>query len=212
MKQEINKLIELQKEYFTEKEKDFRNQDYYILEKIMLKMNIQTNNIISIFIKEDYQKVIDTLKKYQNKRIGEKTKEKIQEDIKGLNSLYEFVYIHHGYYSWDANNWTISIELKNETYTHSRVRIELEFQYYNNAYQDTQGYMVSINGYDKGKYIYRNDIDELANNIINDYNKTKQEIEDLKKQANDKMDMFRKKYPYNLLGDSQKRYGFTDII
>lgn len=202
MEKEINKLIELQKEYFTEKGKDFRSQDHDIIKITSLKMNIQVNNIISTFIKEDYQKVIDTLKKYQNKRIGEKTREKIQEDIKSLNGLYEFVHIHHGYYNWDCNNWTLSIELKNETYTHSRVKIKLEFQYYKNAYEDTNGYVVYINDYNKDKYIYRNNIDMLANNIINDYNKTRQEIEDLKKQANNKMDSFREKYPYNLLGDS----------
>lgn len=202
MKKEIDKLIELQKEYFNEKGKDFKSQDYNMLKTTCLKMNIQVNNIISTFIKEDYQKIINTLKKYQNKRIGEKTKEKIQEDIKSLNALYEFVYIHNGHYTWDSNNWTILIDLKNETYTHSRVNIKIEFQYYKNAYQDTQGYFVYINGYSKDKYIYRHNIDTLANNIINDYNKTKEEIEELKKQANNKMDLFREKYPYNLLGNS----------
>ena len=202
MNKEIKKLIEVQKEYFMEKEKDFRSQDYSILKKATLKMNILTNNIINMFIVEDYDKIINTLKKYQNKRIGEKTREKIQEDIKSINTMYQYVYIHNGYYTWDCNNWTLSIELKNETFTHSRVRIKLEFQYYKNAYQDTQGYVVYINGYSKENYIYRHDIDTLANNIINDYNKTKQEIEELKKQANNRMDSFREKYPYNLLGDS----------
>ena len=211
MNKEINKLIEVQKEYFMEKAKDFRSQDHDILKKANLKMNILVNNVINMFIVEEYDDIINTLKKYQNKRIGEKTREKIEEDIKSLNSLFEFVYIHNGYNSWDSNNWTLSIELKNETFTHSRVKIKLEFQYYKNAYEDTQGYVVYINGYSKEKYIYRHDIDTLANNIINDYNKTRQEIEELKKQANNKMDSFKEKYPYNLLGDSKLYYEFKHI-
>lgn len=211
MNKELNKLIEVQKEYFTEKGKDFRSQDHDTLKKANLKMNILVNNIINMFIVEDYDNIINTLKKYQNKRIGEKTREKIQEDIKSLNSLFEFVYIHNGYNSYDSNNWTLSIELKNETFTHSRVEIKLEFKYYKNAYEDSEGYFIYINGYSKDKYIYRTDIDTLANNIINDYNKTREEIEELKKQANNKMDSFREKYPYSLLGDSQRYYEFKHI-
>lgn len=211
MKKELNELIETQKEYYTEKAKDFRSQDYDILKKAGLKTNILVNNIIAMFIVEDYDKIINTLKKYQNKRIGEKTREKIEEDIKSLNDLYDFVYIHNGYYDWDNNNWTLSIELKNKTYPHSRVKIKLEFQYYNNAYQDTQGYMIYINGYNKERYIYRNNIDKLINDIVNDYSKTRQEVEELKKQANDKIDTFREKYPYNLLGDSKLYYEFKHL-
>ena len=211
MKKELNELIETQKEYYTEKAKDFRSQDNDILKKANLKMNILVNNIIAMFIVEDYDKIITTLKKYQNKRIGEKTRQKIEEDIKSLNPMYQYVDIHNGCYDWDNNNWTLSIELKNEIYPHSRVKIKLEFQYYKNAYQDTEGYVTYINGYSKEKYIYRNDIDTLINNIINDYNKTRQEIEELKKQANNKMDSFREKYPYCLLGDSQRYYEFKHI-
>lgn len=211
MKKELNELIETQKEYFKEKGKDFRSQDNDILKKANLKMNILVNNIIAMFIVEDYNKIITTLKKYQNKRIGEKTRQKIEEDIKSLNPMYQYVDIRNGCYDWDNNNWTLSIELKNETYTHSRVKIKLEFQYYKNAYQDTQGYMIYINGYNKEKYIYRDDIDTLVNNIINDYNKTRQEVEELKKQANDKMYLFKEKYPYNLLGDSKLYYEFKHL-
>lgn len=211
MNKEIKELIEVQKEYFMEKGKDFRSQDYDILKKANLKMNILVNNVINMFIVEEYDKIINTLKKYQNKRIGEKTREKIQEDIKSLNPLYQYVYIHNGCNSWDSNNWTLSIELKNETYTHSRVNIKIEFQYYKNAYEDTNGYVVYINGYSKEKYIYRNNIDTLVNDIINDYNKTREEVEELKKQANNKMDTFKEKYPYNLLGDSKLYYEFKHI-
>ena len=210
MNKEIEKLIEVQKEYFMEKEKDFRSQDYNMLKKAKLKMNILTNNIVNMLIVEEFDNIINTLKKYQNKRIGEKTREKIQEDIKSLSDAFDFVYMRNGCYSWDCNNWTLYIELKNETFTHSKVKIKLEFDYYKNYYQDTQGYMIYINGNSKEKYIYRHDIDTLANNIINDYNKTKQEIEELKKQANSKMDSFREKYPYSLLGDSNE-YEFKHI-
>ena len=211
MKKELNELIETQKEYYTEKGKDFRSQDNDILKKANLKMNILVNNIITMFIVEDYDKIITTLKKYQNKRIGEKTRQKIEEDIKSLNPMYQYVDIHNGCYDWDNNNWTLSIELKNETFTHSRVKIKLEFQYYKNAYQDTEGYVTYVNGYSKDKYIYRNDIDTLINNIINDYNKTRQEVEELKKQANDKMYLFKEKYPYNLLGDCKLYYEFKHL-
>ena len=176
MNKEIKNLIEVQKEYFTEKGKDFRSQDHDILKKANLKMNILTNNIINMCIVEDYDNIINTLKKYQNKRIGEKTREKIQEDIKSLNSLFEFVYIHNGYNSYDSNNWTLSIDLKNETFTHSKVKKKLEFNYYKNVYEETEGYIIYINGYSRDKYIYRTDIDTLANNIINEYNNTRQEI------------------------------------
>lgn len=203
MKKELDRLIELQKEYFNEKGKEFNKIDYTFIKQTSLKMNIVNNNILCMFIVEYYEQIINILKKYQNKAIGEKTKEKICNEIKASTPLFEFVHMHRGYYSWDSNNWTLSIELKNETFTHSRVKITLEFRYYNNAYSETNGYNIYLNDYTIGSYVYRNDINQLANNIINDYNGLYQYIENSKKELNNKIDEFREKYPNQLLGNNR---------
>lgn len=202
MEKELERLIELQKEYFCEKGKELNKIDYTFIKQTSLKMNIVNNNILCLFVVEHYEQIINILKKYQNKAIGEKTKEKICNEIKTSCPLFEFVHMHRGYYSWDSNNWSVTIELKNETFTHSRVKMELEFKYYNNAYSETNGYNITLNDHDIKSYIYRDDIDKLANDIINDYNNLNQHIKDTKEELNNKMDEFRKKYPYQLLGDS----------
>lgn len=207
MEKELIQLIETQTEYFNERKKDFREVNQETLDKLRVMLQISENNIIKKFIDEEFENVISTLKKYQNKRIGEKTKEKIEDEIKSLNKNFEYVYLTHGYYSWDSMNWTLSIELKNEKYPHSRIDIKLNFTYwkkteYYTKYEDE--YTIDINGYNREKYILIENIEQKAIEIIKDYNVLKEDIDERITEINKNIDRYREKYPSLLRTESQE--------
>lgn len=207
MEKELLQFIQLQTEYFNERKKDFREVDQEKLDKLNVMLKISENNIIKKFIDEDFGNVISTLKKYQNKRIGEKTKEKIDDEIKSLNKNFEYVHLYHGYYSWDEKNWTLTIELKNEKYPYSRVNIKLNFTYwkkteYNTKYEDE--YTIDINGYNKEKYILIENIEEKAIEIIKEHQLLKKNIDEKVAEINKNIDCYREKYPALLRTESQE--------
>ena len=207
MEKELLQLIQIQTEYFDERKKDFREVDREKLDKLNVMLKISENNIIKKFIDEDFGNVISTLKKYQKKRIGEKTKEKIQNEIKSLNKNFEFVYLRHGYYSWDSMNWDLTIELKNEKHPHSRTNIKINFTYwpkieYNTKYEDE--YTIDINGYNKEKYILIENIEEKAIEMIKEHQLLKKTIDEKIAEINKNIDCYREKYPALLRTESQE--------
>ena len=199
MKKEIERFIENQKEYVEEHSKNYYERDNAKIKKIELEQHIIENNIIKTFIDDNFDSIIETLKKYQNKRIGEKTKEKIENDIKSINNLFEFVSIRHGYYSWDSNDYELTIWLKSDLFKHNLPKIEIDFDYRKkSAYTDESEYeyQISINGYNKERYNYIENINILSDNIIKESNQLKEEIEETKKELNNKITNFRDKYNY----------------
>ena len=194
LQNEINKLIDLQKKYFSIQ---YDNNKYYEKEQTILEMKLQNNNCISVFIDQYYNSIIDTLRKYKDKRIGEKTKEKIANEIKELSSDIAFVHFYNGYNSWDSKDYTLSIELKNETYTHSRVKINIKFWNYeklNSPYNIETNYSIDINGCNKENYIYIDNTREQAEKILSSYNELKAFKEEKLKEINDRIDEHFKKY------------------
>ena len=188
LQKEINTLIDLQKKYFSIR---YDNDVRYSTEKeiLSLEMQLQNNNCINVFLENYYTEIIDTLRKYENKRIGEKTREKIASEIKELSSDIDFVYFHSGYNSWDSNNYTLSIELKNETYTHSKVRIKIYFWCYGNSdYNVDIKYAVDINGCKKENYVYVDNTREKAEQILSSYKELKAFKEEKLKEINDRID------------------------
>ena len=173
LQKEIDKLIDLQKRYFSIR---YDNDKYYEKEQIILEMKLQNNNCISVFIDKYYNSIIDTLRKYENKRIGEKTSEKIASEIKSLCDNIEFVYFHSGYNSWDSNDYTLLVELKNETHPYNRVKIEIKFWNYeklNSPYNIELKYSIDVNGCKKEDYLYIDDTRKQAEKIMQSYNELK---------------------------------------
>lgn len=198
MEKELLQFMQLQTEYFNERKKDRKEINQEKINTLNVMLKISENNIIKKFIDEEFENIISTLKTYQNKRIGEKTMLKIENEIKDLNKNFEYVHLHHGYYSWDEKNWTITIELKNEKYPYSRVNIKLNFTYwpkteYNTKYEDE--YTIDINGYNKEKYILIENIEEKAIEIIKEYQLLKKDIYEKITEINKNIDCYREKYP-----------------
>lgn len=199
MKKEIERFIENQKEYVEEHSKNYHERNNEKIKKIELEQNIIENNIIRKFIDENFDSIIETLKKYQNKRIGEKTKEKIENDIKSINGLFEFVSFRNGLYEWDSNDYQLRIWLKSDLFKHNLPKIEIDFDYRKkSAYSDESEYehQISINGYNKERYNYVENINALSDDIIKESNQLKEEIEETKKELNNKIANFRDKYNY----------------
>ena len=74
--------------------------------------NLIYNNIIYLFKENYHNKIMNIMEKYQNKNIGEKTKEKIQEEITELlknDNIYASVYFSFGSYSSDIYNLNFTI-------------------------------------------------------------------------------------------------------
>ena len=188
LKKEIGKLIDLQKKYFSIQ---YDNDKYNEKEQTILEMKLQNNNCISVFIDKYYNSIIDILRKYENKRIGEKTSKKIASEIKDLSSDIDFVYFHSGYNSWDCNDYTLSIELKNETYTHSRVKIEIKFWNYeklNSPYDIKLKYSIDVNGCKKEDYLYIDDTRKQAEKILSSYNELKAFKDEKIKEINERIE------------------------
>ena len=190
LQKEIDKLIDLQKKYFSIQ---YDNDINYYNEKelLSLEMKLQNNNCISVFIDKYYNSIIDTLRKYENKRIGEKTSEKIASEIKSLCNDIDFVYFHSGYNTWDSNDYTLLVELKNETYTHSRVKIEIKFWNYeklNSPYNIELKYSIDVNGCKKEDYVYIEDTRKKAEKILSSYNELKAFKEEKIKEINEKIE------------------------
>lgn len=188
LQEEINKLIDLQKKYFSTQ---YNYDNYNEKELISLEMKLQKTNCITVFLDNYYNDIIDVLRKYQNKRLGEKTREKVANDIKGLSDSIEYVYFNNGYNSWDSNNYRLIIELKNETYTHSRIQVEFYFWYFANA--DVK-YSIDINNIKLDNYIYVDDVKQRSIDIINSYKELKKFRDEKLQEINNKRDNYFEMY------------------
>ena len=73
MEKELLQLIQIQTKYFNERKKDYKEINQEKTNTLNVMLRISENNIIKKFIDEEFENIISTLKKYQNKRIGEKT-------------------------------------------------------------------------------------------------------------------------------------------
>ena len=109
-----------------------------------IEKNIFYNNLIYNFINKYNNNIIEIIEKYNNKNIGEKTADKIQEEIKNL--FIEFkekynIYIYFSVnnknnYNYDTLKYTLHIEIiKNDLVYHfcnKLIDLKYEFKIYNN--------------------------------------------------------------------------------
>ena len=127
-----------------------------------------SNNIVKLFIDKYNNGIIDILKKYENKNIGEKTINKIEEEIKDyLNDLevdYIYFRLNKNNYDSDYHFGYLSIELKNIT-------IKYEFNLYRNYGKNYNYYDI----YNQESIIFCSSKDMIFQNY--------EYIEDTKKQA-----------------------------
>ena len=174
-------------------ELDNLNKIRYDLEKELKILEIQkvlvSNNIVKLFIDKYNSGIIEILKKYENKNIGEKTTEKIEEEIKDYLKDVEIEYI---YFRLNKNNYDsdyhfgyLSINLKHIN------TIKYEFNLYRNYdknynYYDIYNQESTIFCSSKDmifqNYEYIEDTKKQATYIYNLSKKQKEKVEKLKEE------------------------------
>lgn len=172
----------------------------YNIEKIQ--KNLIYNNMGVIFYENYNNKIIDILKKYENKNIGDKTKEKIQEEIKDMLKqdfnfeIYVYLYINKEYSKlgslsinfkkkcykndWSSDIFKIDYEFWQDTYNCYEPDKELKKYYYIQVvhnYNDSKRIVYKKENEIKQDMEYIENTKEIATKIFNHSVKAKKEIE-----------------------------------
>lgn len=175
-KQELDNLHKQEKELKKE------------LKILEIQKILVSNNVVKLFIDKYNSGIIEILKKYENKNIGDKTTDKIEEEIKDyLNDLeVEYIYfrLNKNNYDSDYHFGYLSIKLKHIN------NIKYEFNLYRHYEENYNYYDISIYyNYNQGNTLFCSSKDMIFKNY--------EYIEDTKKQAT---------YIYNLSEKQKEKF------
>ena len=156
---------------------------------IDIAIQIAKNNI-DLSLNEIVEKeLIPIIQKYKNKRIGEKTKEKIGNEIKEyVKNKYNFIVYFHMYQEYYFSGVRISFNF----YTEDNIKIghiekaSNEKEYNENTFNNL------YNCYCNLDYNYINDVKEYAKTLYIKTIKSKKKIDDLRKQIDDEKNKINK--------------------
>lgn len=161
------------------KEKQDKNE---LLEEVLI------NNLISI--QQDLLQIaLDYFKEnYKDKRLGEKTKKKYQDEVVNLiNKKYNIdVYCYLNQRLTYNNTLEYAITICFKDYYYSNV-VDNEKVIYNIAKDEAYVYY-----YNKIDYIDTNNIEQYVNELYQNMKNTSKELETLTKELNDKIDAYNK--------------------
>lgn len=164
---------------------------------INLAIQITKNNIDLSLNEIVDNELIPIILKYKDKRIGEKTKEKIANEIKEyVKEKYNFIIYFNMYQEFYFTGIRISFDFYNKD--HKRIgnidKASDEKGYNQNTFNNLYGYNVNLN------YNYIDDVKEYADKLYISIQDSKKKIDDLRKQIdNEKNDI--NKHLYNHLND-----------
>lgn len=146
---------------------------------INLAIQITKNNIDLSLNEIVDQELIPIIQKYKNKRIGEKTKEKIRNEIKEyIKNKYNFVVYFHMYQEFYFTGIRISFDF----YTEDNIQIGCiekasdEKGYNENTFNSLYNYYCNLD------YNYINDVKDYAKTLYIEKIKSEKKIDDLRKQ------------------------------
>lgn len=149
---------------------------------IDLAIQITKNNIDLSLNEIVEQELIPIIKKYKDKRIGEKTKEKIGNEIKEyVKDKYNFVVYFNMYQEYYFSGIRISFNF----YTDDNIKIghiekcSNEKGFNENTFNNLYNYCCNLD------YNYINDVKDYAKTLYIETIKSKKKIDDLRKQIND---------------------------
>lgn len=164
---------------YEKKEKELKeNLTILEIQKVLV-----SNNIVKLFIDKYNSGIIDILKKYENKNIGEKTTEKIEEEIKDYLKDVEIEYI---YFRLNKNNYDSDYHFGNLSINLKHINtIKYEFNLYRNYDKNYNYYDI----YNQESTIFCSSKDMIFQNY--------EYIEDTKKQAT---------YIYNLSKKQKEKF------
>ena len=156
---------------------------------IDLAIQIAKNNI-DLSLNEIVEKeLLPIIKKYKNKRIGEKTKEKIRNEIKEyVKNKYNFIIYFNMYQDYYFSDIKISFNF----YTDDNIKIGYiekysnEKEYNENTFDNLYNYNVNLD------YNYINNVKEYAKTLYIKTIKSKKKIDDLRKQIDNEKNKINK--------------------
>ena len=142
-----------------------------------------TKNNIDLSLNEIVEKeLIPIIQKYKNKRIGEKTKENIRNEIKEyVKNKYNFII----YFNMFQEFYFTGIRLSFDFYTEDHKKIgnvdksSNEKEYNENTFNNLYNYYCNLD------YNYIDDVKEYAKKLYIETIKSKKRIDDLRKQIDD---------------------------
>lgn len=170
---------------YEKKEKELKeNLTILKIQKVLV-----SNNIVKLFIDKYNSGIIEILKKYENKNIGEKTTEKIEEEIKDYLKDVEIEYI---YFRLNKNNYDSDYHFGNLSINLKHINtIKYEFNLYRNydknynyydIYNQESTIFCSSEDMIFIKYEYIEDTKKQAIYIYNLSKKEKEKFEKLKEE------------------------------
>lgn len=200
--EEIKKIVD--SDEWRAKQDEEIKQHAELLEDIKinnLQAQLLNNKWLKEFLQANDKNIIETLKKYENKNIGEKTKEKLQNELKELVKNYikrpeAEIYIHFSFANYyESEKASLHFEIreqdKQERYIY-KLSFGYKFYIYNNQYTDGEekSYIVSFdncwNFYSsKDGYNFTQEDTSKANvkKLLNESKKQKLKVDKLLKQA-----------------------------
>lgn len=149
-----------------------------------------TRNNIDLSLNEIVEKeLIPIIQKYKDKRIGEKTKEKIGNEIKEyIKDKYNFIVYFNMYQEFYFTGIRISFDFYDEY--HKRIgninKSSNEKEYNQDTFNNLYNYNVNLD------YNYINDVKEYAKTLYIKTIKSKKKIDDLQKQINNEKNKINK--------------------
>lgn len=145
-------------------------------------IQIAKNNI-DLSLNEIVEKeLIPIIKKYKNKRIGKKTKEKIGNEIKEyIKDKYNFII----YFNMFQEYYFNGIRLSFDFYTEDHKKIGSIEKGSNEKEYNEQAFDNLYNWYGSLDYNYINDVRDYAKILYIEKIKSKKKIDDLRKQIDD---------------------------
>lgn len=164
---------------------------------INLAIQITKNNIDLSLNEIVDNELIPIILKYKDKRIGEKTKEKIANDIKEyVKEKYNFIIYFNMYQEFYFTGIRISFDFYDKD--HKKIgnidKASDEKGYNQNTFNNLYGYYVNLN------YNYIDDVKKYAKILYNEKIKSKEKIDELKKQIDNERNKINK-HLYNHLND-----------
>lgn len=149
---------------------------------IDLAIQITKNNIDLSLNEIVEQELIPIIKKYKNKRIGKKTKEKIGNEIKEyIKDKYNFII----YFNMFQEYYFNGIRLSFDFYTEDHKKIGSIEKGSNEKEYNEQAFDNLYNWYGSLDYNYINDVRDYAKTLYIEKIKSKKKIDDLRKQIDD---------------------------
>ena len=139
-----------------------------------------TKNNIDLSLNEIVDKeLITIIQKYKDKRIGEKTKEKIGNEIKEyIKNKYNFIVYFNMYQEFYFTGIRLSFDFYTED--HKKIgtidKVSEEKEYNENTFNSLYNYYCNLD------YNYINDVKDYAKTLYIETIKSKKKIDDLRKQ------------------------------